>query len=183
MQVQHGTLTIYGRACHVDHAALVVIPPSHRDSEYCLYLHADAQRTGGGFLMLDHLPVGNVTTLDDLRRACICFHGDDPDADDTVGSDPIDLATSGWTFPGYEEDESKNWHFESFRAEIHALDGNQFHVTARCELRNWMSDAALAGTADFVAEGRIGVAPLYDTATSTWSYRGEIHNSSEFHHE
>jgi hypothetical protein len=127
--------------------------------------------------------VGSVSSLEDLRDACICFRGQDPDADDTVGSDPIGLETSGWTFPGAEDDDSKSWYFESFRAEIHALDGNHFHVTVRCELRNWVSDAGLAGTADFVAAGRIGVAPLYDTDSSTWSYRGEIHNSSEFHHE
>ncbi len=40
--------------------------------------------------MLDYLAVDKVTSLDSLHGACICFRGDDPDGDDTVGSEPVD---------------------------------------------------------------------------------------------
>ena len=173
MQRQRGTLTFYGRSYAVVHSALVLIPPSAGRDSFCLYLHADAFKTQGGFLMLDYLPVRNVSCLDNLRRACISFEGDDPTRDDTVGSDPVDLATSGWTFPGYEQDDSKNWHFKSFRADIEGVDGNRFRVRVRCELTNWINDAGLVGEADFVAVGRIGTPPLYDETTDAWSQSDE----------
>ncbi len=99
MQLSHGELTIYGRSCPVVHSDLVLIPPSVGCNSFSLCLHADAFGTGGGYLMLDYLAVDKVTGLDSLHGACICFRGDDPDGDDTVGSDPVDLATSVWTFP------------------------------------------------------------------------------------
>ncbi len=173
MNHQQGTLTIYGRSWFVMHSALVLIPPSEGCDSFCLYLHADALETGGGFLMLDHLSVDRVTKLDDLRGACICFRGDDPDRDDTVGSDPVDLETSGWTFPGYEDDDSKNWHFESFRANVEGLADNRFRVRVRCKLTNWVGDTGLAGEADFVAVGKIGRPPVYDTPTGCWSESDE----------
>ncbi len=173
MQHQQGTLSIYGRSCPVIHSALVLTPPSEGCDSFRLYLHADALGTGGGFLMLDHLPVERVTNLDGLRGACICFQGDDPDRDDTVGSEPADLETSGWTFPGCEDDDSKNWHFESFRADIEGLDDNRFRIRVRCQLANWVGDSGLAGDADFIAVGRIGQAPLYDTPTGSWSESDE----------
>lgn len=169
MQQSRGMLTIYGRSCPVVHSALVLIPPSAGCDAFSLYLHADALKTQGGFLLLDSFPVGNVCSLDNLRRACICFEGDDPTSDDTVGSDPVDLATSGWTFPGHEDDDSKNWHFESFRADIEGLGGSKFRVRVRCQLTNWSNGAGLAGEADFVAVGRVGAPPLYDETTNAWS--------------
>lgn len=167
---QPGTLTIYGRSCPVTHSALVLIPPSPGCDSFCLYLHADALGTEGGFLLLDHLPVRNVRGLDDLQRACVAFERDDPTADDTVGSDPVDLETSGWTFLGCEEDDSKNWHFQSFRAEIGSLEGNKFRIRVRCQLTNWSSDDKLDGEADLVAVGRIGNPPSYDASTGSWSH-------------
>ncbi len=87
MQHSHGELTIYGRSCPVVHSDLVLIPPSVGCNSFSLYLHADAFGTGGGYLMLDYLAVDKVTSLDSLHGACICFRGDDPDGDDTVGSE------------------------------------------------------------------------------------------------
>jgi hypothetical protein len=168
MQSDQGTLTIHSRSCAVTHAALVLIPPSDGCDIFCLYLHVDALTTGGGFFMLDHLPVKNVVDLSALQTACICFTGDVADADDTVGSEPIDLVTSGWTFPGFELDETKSWRVESLRADFEGVDASSFRVKVRCQLRNWLSNKRAVGEADFVVLGTIGSAPLYDEATGTW---------------
>lgn len=76
------------------------------------------------------------------------FRGDESDPNDTVGSEPSDLETSGWTFPGFEDDAAKNWHFDTFVASIEHRGGNLFRITIKCELYNGANDARLEGEAD-----------------------------------
>ncbi len=115
--------------------------------------------------------MSKVTSLDDLRRACISFAGDDPDAEDVVGSTSIDLETSGWTFPGYERDKSKNWHFETLRAEIEGQEAGEFRIRVRCRLRNEFDDSLITGQGDFVAIATIGAPPRYDHAAGCWRFQ------------
>jgi hypothetical protein len=169
MEHQIGTLAINDNTYPVVHAALVIVPPSERSVPYCLYIHADAYATGGGFVMLDHLPMRQATSLDDLGDALVSFNGQEPDPEDTISTDVIELETSGWTFPGYEDDDSKNWHFESFRADIKALQGNLYRVRLSCKMSNWANEEILEGKGEFVAEAKIGTPPLYDRSTESWT--------------
>jgi hypothetical protein len=169
MNTDRGTLTVHGHSYSASHTALVLIPPEAHGSSFSLYLHADALESGGGFLMLDHLPVGNVAKLEDLAGACISFTDDESDSRDTVASDPCDLATSGWTFPGYEDDDAKNWHYDSFFASIQGLGGNLFRIKIQCRLSNWGNDERLDGEANIECIGVVGTPPCFDSSTSTWS--------------
>lgn len=172
MEPPNGTLKIEGRVCPVAHIAFVLIPPEESDNSHSLYLHADALAAGGGFLMLDHLQICNVTKLEDFAGARISFHGDESDSNDTVGSEPSDLETSGWTFPGFEDDDGKNWHFETFSASIEHRGGKLLRITIKCELSNWANDERLEGEADLECIAAVGTPPCFDPVTSTWSESG-----------